>query len=88
MKLFIGFIAGFVVGGFVVSNTTEQQRRKAREAAADTSRRLKESRVGRAVDDNASKVVSTAGERVAETVDSVGDSLSGAIGSDTAPATS
>jgi hypothetical protein len=75
MKLIIGFIAGLFVGGFWVSNSTEQQRRQAREAAVNAGRRVKESRVGKAVDDNASKLAATAGDRVADAVDSTGEAL-------------
>jgi hypothetical protein len=80
MKLIIGFIAGLVVGGLWVSNSTEQQRRQARDAAANAGRRIKESRIGQAVDDNASKVASTTSERVAGAVDATGDALADAIG--------
>lgn len=88
MKLLIGFIAGLIVGGLWVSNSTEQQRRKARDAATNAGRRIKESRIGQAVDDNASKVASTTTERVAGAVDATGDALADAIGdrSDHAPA--
>ena len=82
MKLFLGFIMGAIVGGFVVSNSTEQQRRKANVAATDMARRLKDSRVGQAVDQNTSKVTSSASERVAGAVDTVGDTLADAIGTD------
>jgi hypothetical protein len=75
MKLIIGFIAGCFVGGFWVSNSTEQQRQRARDAAVGAGRRVKESRVGKAVDDNASKVAATAGERVADAVDTTADTL-------------
>lgn len=75
MKLIIGFIAGCFVGGFWVSNSTDQQRRRAREAALNAGRRVKESRVGKAVDDNASKLAATAGDRVADAVDSTGEAL-------------
>jgi hypothetical protein len=80
MKLIIGFIAGCFVGGFWVSNSTEQQRRRAREAAVNAGRRVKESRVGKAVDDNASKVASTTGDRVVDAVDTTGDALANAVG--------
>lgn len=79
MKLIIGFIAGLVVGGFWVSNSTEQQRQRARSAAADAGRRIKESRIGQTIDDNASKVASTASDRVADAVDSTGDALADSI---------
>ena len=81
MKLIIGFIAGLVVGGFWVSNSTEQQRRRAREAAATAGRRVKESRVGKAIDDNASKVASTATDRVVDAVDTTGEAIADTIGS-------
>lgn len=80
MKLIIGFIAGLFVGAFWVSNSTEQQRRRAREAATSAGRRVKESRIGKAVDDNASKVASTATDRVVDAVDTTGDAMAGTIG--------
>jgi hypothetical protein len=80
MKLIIGFIAGCFVGGFWVSNSTEQQRRQAREAAVNAGRRVKESRVGKAVDDNASKLMSTTGDRVVDAVDTAGDALVDTVG--------
>lgn len=80
MKLIIGFIAGLVVGGFWVSNSTEQQRRRAREAAEKAGQRVKESRIGHAVGDNASKVASSATGRVVDAVDTTGEALAGTIG--------
>lgn len=80
MKLIIGFIAGLLVGGFWVSNSTEQQRRKAREAAANAGRRVKDSRLGKAVDDNASKVASSATDRLVDAVDTTGDAVADTIG--------
>jgi hypothetical protein len=82
MKLIIGFIAGLFVGGFWVSNSTEQQRRSAREAAAKAARKVKESRIGKAVDDNASKVASSAADRVVDAVDSTGEAVADTIGVD------
>jgi FtsZ-interacting cell division protein ZipA len=80
MKLIIGFIAGLVVGGFWVSNSTEQQRRKAQETAARASRLVKDSRIGKAVDDNVSKVASATGDRVVDAVDNTGDALADTLG--------
>ena len=80
MKLIIGFLAGLLVGGFWVSNSTEQQRSRAREAAERAGRRVKGSRIGQAVDDNASKVASTTGDRVVDAVDTAGDALADTIG--------
>ncbi len=85
MKLIIGFIAGLVVGGFWVSNSTEQQRRSAREAAANAAKRVKESRIGKAVDANASNVASTAAERVVDAVDRTGEAMADTIAGDGAP---
>lgn len=82
----MGFIAGLIVGGFWVSNSTEEQRRRARSTASETARKLKESKIGRAVDDNASKVASTASDRVVDAVDSTGDALSGALEHESTPA--
>ncbi len=79
MKLIIGFIAGCLVGGFWVSNSTEQQRQRARSAASDAGRKITGSRIGRAVDENASKVASSAGDRVADAVDHTGDTLADAV---------
>jgi hypothetical protein len=79
MKLTIGFIAGLFVGAFWVSNSTEQQRRRAREAAASAARRVTESRIGQAVDDNASKVASSTTDRFVDAVDSTGEVLAGTI---------
>ncbi|HSP28127.1 MAG TPA: hypothetical protein VLN74_06215 [Ilumatobacteraceae bacterium] len=87
MKLTIGFIAGLFVGGFWVSNSTEQQRRRAREAAATAGRRVKESRIGKAVDDNASKVASSATDRVVDAVDTTGEAIADTLGNGNAHAT-
>ena len=84
MKFFFGLITGLVVGGFVATNSSEQQRRRARAATAGVVRRVKQTQVGQAVDDNASKVMSTAGGRVADAVDTAGDTVSSAIAPDTA----
>ena len=80
MKLIIGFIAGLFVGGFWVSNSTEQQRRRAREAAATAGRKVKDSRLGKAVDDNASKVGSAATDRLVDAVDTTGEAMADTIG--------
>ena len=80
MKLIIGFIAGLFVGGFWVSNSTEQQRTRAREAATKASRLVTDSRIGKAVDDNVSKVGSATSDRVVDAVDGTGDALAGTIG--------
>ena len=80
MKLIIGFIAGLFVGGFWVSNSTEQQRRRAREAAATAGRKVKDSRLGKAVDDNASKVGSAATDRLVGAVDTTGEAMADTIG--------
>ncbi len=82
MKFIIGFITGAAVGGYVVSNSTEQQRSRAAQAAADAGRRVKESRIGRAVDDNASQVAGAATDRVVGAVDSAGDVLTEKIDHD------
>jgi hypothetical protein len=79
MKFFIGFIAGLAVGGFWVSNSTEEQRRRARAAATSAGQRIKGSKIGQTIDENASKVASTASDRVVDTVDSAGDALAGSI---------
>jgi hypothetical protein len=79
MKFFIGFIAGLAVGGFWVSNSTEEQRRRARSAATNAGRRIKGSKIGQTIDENASKVASTAGDRVTDAVDSTGDALAQSI---------
>ena len=84
MKFFFGLITGLVVGGFVATNSSEQQRRRARAATSGVVRRVMPTQVGQAVDDNASKVMSTAGGRVADAVDTVGDTVSSAIAPDTA----
>lgn len=79
MKFMIGFIAGLAVGGFWVSNSTEEQRRRARAAATDAGRRITGSKIGQAVDENATKVAAAATDRVAGAVDQTGDALSDAI---------
>lgn len=71
---------GLVVGAFWLSNSTEQQRRRAREAAERAGRRVKESRIGKSVDDNASKVASATSDRVVDAVDSTGDALADSVG--------
>jgi outer membrane lipoprotein SlyB len=87
MKFIIGFIAGLAVGGFWVSNSTEEQRRRARSAAANAGRRITGSRIGQTIDENASKVAATAGDRFVDAVDSTGDALADAIGGSDAHAT-
>jgi outer membrane lipoprotein SlyB len=79
MKFLIGFIAGLAVGGFWVSNSTEEQRRRARSAATNAGQRITGSRIGQTIDENASKVASSASDRVVDAVDSTGDALADSI---------
>ena len=86
MKFSVGFITGAIVGGVVVSNMTEQQRRDAAEKANALVKKAKSSTVGSAVVDNVSDVSDAAGNRVAEAVDKAGSTVTSAVASDTAPA--
>jgi hypothetical protein len=86
MKLMIGFIAGVVVGGYLATNTTEEQRAKASDAASKATQRVQQSTVGRSVAENVSRVTSAASDRTADAVDAAGDTITGAIEPDPAPA--
>ena len=86
MKLFFGFILGLVVGAFLNANSTDEQRRRATQAATNASRRIQETRVGRSVKSNASQVATTAADRITDAVDTAGDAASSAISNNDAPA--
>ncbi|WP_040495038.1 hypothetical protein [Ilumatobacter nonamiensis] len=82
MKLLIGFIAGVAVGGYLASNMTDEQRSKVGGLAGDAASTVTQSKVGSAVADNASKVSDKVTGRVAGVVDTAGDKLADTIDSD------
>ncbi len=86
MKLMIGFVAGVAVGGYLASQMSEDQRSQVAARTSGAMRqagdRVKESGVGQAVADNASKVTTAASDRVTGVVDSAGDSVADAVGPD------
>ncbi len=79
MKFTLGFITGIAVGGFLAANMTEQQRARTTDAAARAASRVQDSTVARAVTRNAGQVSGAASERVADVVDTAGDSIADAI---------
>lgn len=79
MKFIMGFIAGLTVGTILASTPADQQRTRAAEAAARATRRVQDSRVGRAVSSNASQVSNAVDGRAADAVDHIGDSLTDTI---------
>lgn len=79
MKFTLGFITGVAVGGFLATNMTEEQRARTSEAAARAASRVQDSTVARSVTKNASQVSGAASERVADVVDTAGDSVTEAI---------
>lgn len=81
MKFSVGFIAGAIVGGYIATNLTEQQRADLSDRAASAVGKVRESTVGRAVTSNATDVGDAASERVADAVDTAGTKLADAVGS-------
>lgn len=84
MKLMIGFIAGVVVGGYLATNTTEEQRAKASDAASKAAHRVQESAVGKSVATNVSRVGGAVSDRAADAVDSAGDAIAEVVEPDPA----
>ncbi len=88
MKLLFGFIMGIIVGGYLATNMTEQQRSKVGDMANKAAGTVSQSKVGSAVADNAAKVTNKVGDRVVEEVDSAGEKAADSVESDTAASSS
>ena len=82
MKLFLGFITGVAVGGYLASNMTDKQRSKVGRVAGRAAGTVTQSKLVAAVTDNASKVTDEVTDRVAGVVDQAGDKIADTIAAD------
>lgn len=87
MKLIIGLFAGFALGGYLFNNMTDEQRAKVSSKASSAADRVKGSKVGETIADNASQVAGAASDRAVDAVDTAGDKATAAVSSDDSPST-
>ncbi len=86
MKFSFGIIIGAVLGGYIMNNLTEDQRKSVARKASNTVDKVKGNTVVSSLSDNVGDVKDAASERVAGVVDAAGDKVADAISTDSAPA--
>lgn len=82
MKLMTGFLAGAIVGGYVVCTMTPDQRSKLASAANSAVDKVRGSSVASSVSSSAADVAEAAGERVAGVVDDAGSAIADKVAPD------
>lgn len=75
MKFSTGFLAGAVVGGYVIYNMSPDQRQRVASTASSTVDKIRSSSVVSSISSNAGDVAGAASERVAEAVDAAGSAI-------------
>lgn len=75
MKFWTGFIIGAAVSGYVVTNMTAEQRRRAAATLKRSATKLRNTQVGDAVVTGASDIAEVAGERASAVVNSGTDAV-------------
>lgn len=79
MKFSTAFLAGAVVGGYLIYNMTPQQRERVANKAGDTVDRVKSSSVAKSLTNNLGDVAGAASDRVAGVVDTAGSAISDSV---------
>ena len=82
MKFILGVIIGAVVGSYLASSMTEEQRTKVGAGARKAVGLVRQSKVVTSVTDNASKVTDEVTGRVTDAVDAAGDKVVDAVSAD------
>jgi hypothetical protein len=82
MKSLPAFISGAVVGGYVVTKMTPDQRRDAARVASKAASKVRSTQVGEAVMDGVSHISEAAGERASSVVSAGTDAIAGTVAPD------
>lgn len=82
MRFWTGFILGAAVSGYVVSNMTADQRRRAAAAVKQSAAKVRNTQVGGAVATGVSDIADAAGERASAAVSNGTDSVANFVESD------
>lgn len=82
MKFSTGFIAGAVVGGYLIYNMTPQQRERVASQASSAVGKVRSSSVVTSISSNIGDVVGATSDRVAGVVDSAGSAIADTVGPD------
>jgi len=84
MKFSLGIIIGAALGGYIMNNLSEDQRKTVSRKASTTVDKVKGNTVVSSVSDNVGDVTEAASQRVAGVVDAAGVKVADAISTDTA----
>ena len=79
MKFSTGFLAGAVVGGYVIYNMSPEQRQRVASTASSTVDKVRSSSVVSSISSNASDVAGATSERVAGVVDAAGSAITDTV---------
>jgi surface antigen len=82
MKTFLALITGAVIGGYVVSKLTPDQRRDAAQAATKAASKARSTQVGEAIVDGVSHISEAAGERVSSVVSASSEAIADTVAPD------
>lgn len=80
MKFSTGFLAGAVVGGYLIYNMSPEQRERVASTASNTVDKVRSSSVVSSISSNVSDVAGATSERVADVVDSAGAAITDTVG--------
>ncbi len=82
MRFFPGFIAGAVVGGFVVSKMTPDQRHNTAQFVSKAASKARSTQVGAAIVDGVTDITESAGERASTVVTAGTNAIAGTVAPD------
>ncbi|NNM26534.1 MAG: hypothetical protein HKO59_11230 [Phycisphaerales bacterium] len=82
MKFWTGFIIGAAVSGYLISNMTVEQRRRAAATMQKSAAKLRNTQVGDAVATGVSDIAGAAGERASAVVSNGTDSVANFVEAD------
>jgi hypothetical protein len=82
MKIFPRFIAGAVVGGFIISKMTPEQRRSTARATSKVASKARSSQVVEAIVDSASDISEAAGGHASNMASAGTDTIAGTVAPD------
>ncbi len=82
MKFSTGFLAGAVVGGYLIYNMSPEQRDRVASTASTTVDKVRSSSVVSSISSNISDVAGATSDRVADVVDTAGSAITDTVGPD------